>query len=393
MSIRTVAATATTPAGARTVAGRQPGVSLRHLLIAVGGWAVLRLLGLAVLYFGRDRADRSLGTLLTSYDAQWYLSIAQQGYDHGPQPDGAGGLTASNLAFHPLLPTLIRALLALGVPATAAALAVTALAGLAAAAAIYRLGEVLHGARVGVLLVLLWGALPHAVVQSMAYTESLFTALVAVTLLALVRGRWVAAALCCVVAGLTRPTATALVATVGVVALVAICRRRDGWRPWAAVLIAPAGLLGYWAWVAARVGRLDGWFWLQYEGWHTYFDGGRATVGQLVVGFLDPKLPGYLATSVVVTVFGVLTVLLVAHRQAPLPVLVFSVAIFVVVVGSAGSYHSKGRLLVPAFSTLLPLASAFVGARTLSVLSSFAAVAATSLLYGGYLLTVWPLSP
>ncbi|MGV9804472.1 hypothetical protein [Micromonospora chersina] len=88
--------------------------------------------------------------------------------------------------------------------------------------------------RVGLTLVALWALLPHAVVQNMAYTETIFTALVAWTLYALLRRQWLTAGLLCLVAGLSRPTATTVAAAVGLTALVAIVRRQDGWRPWAA---------------------------------------------------------------------------------------------------------------------------------------------------------------
>ena len=252
------------------------------MLFAVGAWAALRLSGLVAVYLSRNRGDRSLSSLLTGFDGDYYLGIASGGYDHGPQPVGSGGLSASNLAFHPLLPALIRAVAATGISISASALVVAALTGLAAAIAIYQCGEFLYGGRVGVLMTVLWGALPHAVVESMAYTESLFTAFAAWTVLALVRRRWVTAGLVCCLAGLVRPSAAALIATVGVVALVAILRRQDGWRPWAAVALAPIGLFGYWIWVGIRLDRLDGWFWVQRTGWGAHFDGGRETVGQVI---------------------------------------------------------------------------------------------------------------
>ena len=63
----------------------------------------------------------------------------------------------------------------------------------AAAAGIFRVGAMLHDARTGVVAVVLWSALPVSVVQSMAYTESLFTALAAWALHAVLARRYVAA--------------------------------------------------------------------------------------------------------------------------------------------------------------------------------------------------------
>src|SRR5690606_36045782 len=136
----------------------------------------------------------------------------------------------------------------------AAGLAISWLAGPAAAWGLFAIGAHLRDRRTGVLLVALWAVLPHAVVQSMLYTETLFTALAAWSLYALLRRRWLTSGALCLAAGLLRPTAGALVLAVGLAALAAVWRRRDGWRPWVAGLIAPLGLLGYLGWVAHRLG-------------------------------------------------------------------------------------------------------------------------------------------
>ena len=87
-----------------------------------------------------------------------------------------------------------------------------------------------------------------------------------------------AAGLLALLAGLTRPTALAVIPVVMLAALIAVVRGRDrSWRPWAAMVLAPLGWLGYLGWVAQRTGRLDGWFWIQDEGWGSRFDGGAYT--------------------------------------------------------------------------------------------------------------------
>lgn len=68
------------------------------------------------------------------------------------------------------------------------------------------------------------GVYPTAFVQSMAYTETLFTALAAWALYAVLRGRWIVAGALCVLAGLTRPTAAALIAALAITAAVTLVR-------------------------------------------------------------------------------------------------------------------------------------------------------------------------
>src|SRR5207245_2153309 len=125
----------------------------------------------------------------------------------------------------------------------------------------------------------LFASAPMAIVLSMTYTEALFCALAVWALVGVLEEWWLLAGVCCALAGLVRPTASALVAAVGLAAIITLVRRRGrGWQTWVGLLLAPAGLLGYLAWVAQRTGRLSGWFDLQRTGWDSQFDGGIATV-------------------------------------------------------------------------------------------------------------------
>ena len=167
-----------------------------------------------------------------------------------------------------------------GVGATAAALAVSVVSGIAFAYALVRLAEHVPGGsrRAGLVLVALVAAAPMGVVFSMGYSEALFCALAAWALVGVLQRQWVLAGACCAAAGLVRPTAAALIAAVGLAALVAITRRRDSWRPWAAATLAPLGLAAYLGFVALRTGQWDGWFTLQRRGWGLAFDGGPSTL-------------------------------------------------------------------------------------------------------------------
>lgn len=222
-------------------------------------------------------------------------------------------------------------------------------ASLVAAWGIHAVGAHLHDRRTGVLLAVLWGLLPHAVVQSMAYTESIFTAFAAWCLLATLRRRWVAAGMLALSAGLTRPTAVAVIAVVLLAALLAVVRRRDGWRPWAALALAPAGWVGYVGWVGVRAGRPDGWFHIQGVGWQSRWDGGGYTVRTAAERLIVPQTPFdiYLVTAVLLLA-GALFALCLLDRQA-WQLLLFSGLMLAVTLGSAGYYHAKARFLLPAF--------------------------------------------
>jgi hypothetical protein len=339
-------------------------------------------------------AGSGLGHELTTWDGAWLLSIARDGYagvaaDH---VDAFGNRTPDTpLGFFPGYPAAVAVtgLLTAGA-IEVAALLVSLGSGIAAAYGLTRLGELVPGGsrRAGLLLTALFAATPMSVVLSMAYTEALFCALAVWALVAVLRRQWVLAGVVAAGAGLVRPTATAVVAAVGLAALAAVLARRDGWRPWAGGLLAASGLLGYLGYVAVRTGRPDGWFAIQRAGWGWYLDGGRATaeyVGQVLTGgerVFDVLTVVALAGSLL------LLGLLVALRM-PWPLTVYATVVLVTVWGTEGLMNAKLRLLVPAFTLLLPVALGLSRRRPGTAVAVVAAAALGSAWFGGYALTIW----
>lgn len=200
--------------------------ALRRAAPALLGYAAVRALGLLTLALWSAARDKSAYTLLTArWDALWYTRVAELGY--GYEVRLPNGDVHSNLAFFPLLPWLERLLSALSPLSYAdAGFAVSLLASLAAAWGVFAVTDHVYGRRAGVCAVLLWAVLPVGIVQSMAYSESLFTALAAWSLYAVVTGRWVTAGLLASLAGLTRPVGLAVVAAVWVAGAAAFARER-----------------------------------------------------------------------------------------------------------------------------------------------------------------------
>ncbi|MFE5792897.1 mannosyltransferase family protein [Streptomyces sp. NPDC056503] len=352
-----------------------------HLLLALGGYAATRVLGLAALAVvaaatGKDGFHRLSGR----WDSVWYARIAEHGY--GYQVTLPNGDVHSDLAFFPLLPALERSLSAvLPLDAAGAGLLVSWTASLAAAWGIYRCGEQVVSARAGVVLAVLWGAYPTAFVQSMAYTETLFTALAAWSLYAVLRGRWIAAGLLCALAGLTRPTAAALIAALGVTALVALVgERRLSWRAVAGVLLAPLGWLGYVVYVGVRESSPTAYFDVQ-AAWGNSIDGGVA-LARFVASLPWPAALGLCAA---LALLAWLVVLCVRQRQ-PLPLLVYTVGVVVVSLVGAAYFGSRPRLMMPAFGLLLPPAAALARLRTGPAAGVLAVLAAASAVYGAFTL-------
>lgn len=366
--------------------GRRLWRAARHALPALVAYATIRLAGLLTVYFWARNVGASPAELLTRSDGEWYLGIVQHGYDGYER-------TQSNMAFFPLYPGLTAALERMSpLGPREAALLLAWTASLAAAWGLFAIGTHLHDRRVGILLAALWGAMPHGIVESLAYSESLFTALAAWTLYGLLRHDWLTAGALCLFAGLTRPTASSLIPVVGIAALVAIVRRRDGWRPWVALLLAPVGWLGYLAWVGVQTGRPDGWFHIQSAGWGTTFDFGVYTVQRGQTALVQTAAFPLFVVTLVALLAIMFFVLAVLDRQ-PWQLLLYSGLLLLTTLGAAGYYHSKARFLLPAFPLLLPAAVALARAGWARAVTVLVTIAIFSAYFGGYLLLIWTRSP
>lgn len=383
------------PGDARPVPDRRAVVlrALSPALVFVG----VRLAGLLVLAAMATRAGSDLGRRLTTWDGAWLLAIAEHGYSGVPPDmlDAFGNRTDDTpFGFFPGYPGLVGVLnWLLPGDVAVAGLVVSAVAGLVAAYGLTRLGEQVPGGsrRAGLLLTALFAATPMSVVLSMTYTEALFSALAVWALVAVLDRRWLVAGLLAAAGGLVRPTATALVAAVGLAAVVtAVAAResRDDWRPWAGALLATTGLLGYLGYVGLRTGAADGWFTIQREGWGWYLDGGFATAEYLWAVLIGGE-----------RVFDVLTLLafvgslvllaITIWMRLPLVLVVYGGLTLVTIWGTEGLMNAKLRLLVPAFTLLLPVALGLAKRRPGTAVAVVVACALGSAWFGGYALTIW----
>ncbi|MEU5167100.1 hypothetical protein [Streptomyces mutomycini] len=373
--------------------------STRHRAMALltaaapglGAYAAVRAVGLLALWVSASAAGKDALQLLGGrWDSVWYQRIAENGYGYTVTlPDGG---VHPDLAFFPLLPALERGLAAV-TPLTVqgAGIAVAWLAGLLAAWGIFAVGARLYGRRTGVVLAALWGAYPTAFVQSMAYTETLFTALAAWSLYAVLRGRWIASGALCVLAGLTRPSAAALIAALALTAAAVLLREwragdrrgllRRNARMLTGVCLAPLGWLAYVVFVAVREGGPFAYFDVQAQ-WGNSIDGGRA-LAAFIAGL---PLPAALGLCAALGLLGWLVVLCIRQRQ-PLPVLVYGIAVVVVSLIGSGYFGSRPRLMMPAFPLLLPPAVALAGLRTAARTGAvLAALSLGSAAYGAWTL-------
>jgi hypothetical protein len=354
----------------------------------------IRELGLLVLQMMAARWNKSVTAALTSWDGQWFLGIAEGGYAGVPRwlADAFGKRTDETpLAFFPGYPALVRWVDGLpGVDARGAAFTVSLVSGVFCAYGLHRLGSRINGgsSRAGLILVALFAASPMAIVLSMTYSEALFCALAAWALVGVVERHWILAGLCTAAAGLVRPTAAALLLAVGLAALTAVITRRDGWKPWLGGLIAPLGLLGYLGYVAARTGQLDGWFAVQQRGWDSRFDGGAATWKFALANLGEPRSVLEL-TTVWILLIAIALVVLCFRRRVEWPLIVYGIGVLAMNLGSNGLMNSKARLLLPAFTLLIPAALALAKRRTTTAVALLSGLAVFSAWFGAYAITAW----
>ncbi|MEU1805234.1 hypothetical protein [Streptomyces sp. NPDC019937] len=363
--------------------------ALRRAAPALMLYAGTRALGLVVLAGWGAVAGKSPHQLLTArWDSLWYSRIAEEGY--GYTIHLADGSVHSNLAFFPLFPGLEHAVSAVTpLSAPDAGLAVSSVTSLFAAWGIFAVGDLVYGRRVGIALVVLWGVLPVGIVQSMAYSESLFTALAAWSVYAVLTRRWVWAGVLAALAGLTRPVGAAVVAAVWITAAVELLpgeRWRRAFhthrRVLAGVVLAPLGWLGYVVWVAARTDSLTGYFDVQ-NGWGNGFDGGLAFAA--FVGGLLVHPPFIAGIALLLGVIALLWLYVACVRQRqPLPLLVYSGSVLVLALAAKGYFGSKPRLLIPAFPVLIPLAIALVRLRPARSALLLGSVGLASAAYGAW---------
>ncbi|MFB7246790.1 hypothetical protein ACFCYX_30520 [Streptomyces populi] len=363
---------------------------LRHAAPALLAYAAVRLTGLLTLALWAHRRHHGVWPVLAAqWDANWYLGIA----DHGYARQLGTAFDANNLAFFPLYPVLVKAVAVLTPGSRASTgLAIAVVCSFLAAWGVHAVGSHLHGRRTGVLLTVLWAALPVGLVQWMGYTESLFTAFAAWALYAVLTGRLLWAASLAALAGLTRPTGVAVAAAVTVTALLSL-RRGFTVRALAAAALAPAGWLAYVGWVGLRLGRWDGYFAVQRL-WHNDWDGGAETVRRLREVLAQNSSPELFLVMVTVTLLAAVALYaLCAGDRQPVPLLVFTGILLLIVLGSGGVYFPRARFLLPGFPLLLPVALHLTRAsRRFRALFLTAAVLGSAYC-GAYMVLVWPSAP
>lgn len=309
---------------------------------------------------------------LLAWDGRWYVLLATSGQG-GPigAVDEHGIPYSHRVPFLPLYPMVARALSALPlVSPTAACLIVSLLCSVAAAWAMYAIGEHLHSRRFGILFAALWAVMPMCLAENGAFTEPMFTAFAGWALYSVITRRWLVAGLLTLLAGLSRPSAAALIATVGLAAIVAAVRRQDGWRPYAAMVMAPAGYLGYVAYATNLLGGGTAYYDLQRTNWDAYFDWGRSTaiaVWNIMIGHGDDATVAMRIFAVFFLFGMILLTVLAGVRRHNWVLVLYAAMMIALAAGSHAHLSMLPRHLLPAFPVLLVPAAAMAKANRVAV--------------------------
>ncbi|MTD16206.1 hypothetical protein GIS00_19900 [Nakamurella sp. YIM 132087] len=322
-------------------------------LVPLMVYAAGQLLTLAMVGWVADQRGRPVRETLLSWDAQHFVELAEQGYTWG-----TGKEVINSPAFFPGMPGLIR--LVNAITDWSYETSGYVVSGLAAIAFVYGLMWLSRylvggGPTTGLVLVALVAISPISIALLMIYTEALFCALAVWGLISVLERRWITAGIFALAAGLVRPTGAALAGMVILMAVIAFVRGPRSWRMVVGALLAPLGLVGYIAYVGWRIGSWNAWFVAQTNGWNTNFDWGAATWRFIKSALITA--PAVLDLVVVATVAASLVLLvLLLVQQRNLLLGGYAGLVIASNIGSDGIMNSKVRLMIPAFTLMIPVA-------------------------------------
>jgi hypothetical protein len=138
-----------------------------------------------------------------------------------------------------------------------------------------------------------------------------------------------------------------LAPVVGIAALQAVWTRRE-WRSLAAPVLAPLGLLAYFAYYGHKYHDYRFWFRVERAGWQQHLDWGLTELR--VITWSDPYFTKYaFFNALVIAMFwaAVVGIVLLIAARAPFPVVLYTVLVFLSCVLSSGA-TAKPRFVLTA---------------------------------------------
>jgi len=303
----------------------------RWLLRPVLIYLLSRVVTLSAMSVAALVAHRSLGREIDTWDSKWFIRAAGMGWPrHLPMVNGHVG--GSTVAFFPVFPLTFRWLSDLtGLPLLASGAIVSTASGLTAMIAVWMLVRHYAGPKAADRSTLLLALFPASFVFSLVYAEGIIITLVAGTLLALLKRRWLLAGILAAVATGTAPVALAVGVSCAWVAWKAIRDDRD-WKALAAPLLTPVGFIAYQVWLWRHTGNLSAWRLTEAGGWHSYVS--AAYPVHIITSFIGHPL---VSTATINLVFACIIIVVVCaivaiRSHLPTPVLLYALSVAVVAI-------------------------------------------------------------
>lgn len=322
-------------------------------LAALAAWAIGHLAVLAGSWYLTTEYPVGITDVLTAWDGPFYLGIVHDGYpSHLPIVDGH--VVASNVAFFPGYPLLVRLVSPLTPFSTAIdALLVSALLSLAAVWLFALLVEQTWGAEAGRRAAFVIALFPGSFALSLVYSEALLLCAGAAALVFAGRRRWALAGIAGAVATAARPNGIEITAGLAVAAIVA-WRERRAWQPAAAAATSALGIVGFLGYLWWQTGSAVAWFRTEHDAWGQSNDFGQLAVHKVMTTVSGRTLDRgsvTLALGAIATV-GLLWLL---NRMKPPPE-VLGTAAFGAALTLSGNLGARPRLMLGVFPLLIPIA-------------------------------------
>jgi hypothetical protein len=314
------------------------------------------------------RPGQGFDGFATGWDASWYTKVVYLGYP-SVIPPGTGNEAQSTLAFFPFYPRLAQWTSQIGPYRLERSMwLINIVLGAIAIVVWWKLVERHFGAVAANSVAAVLSFFPGSYVFSMGYSEPLFLCLVGASLLALDSKHWWRAGLWCALAGLARPNAVALMAAIGIVALVELWdQRREGRLslasargPVGAMVLAPVGMAAFFTFLWQRTGKIDAWFSVQRRGWGQSFDFGKSTANALWDLAHHPFLYVMDLVNGVFAAFMIVAAVVLVRSKVPLAWKVYGLGVAVLALGSDALLSTPRFALAGApliIAVTLPLSS------------------------------------
>jgi hypothetical protein len=351
------------------VPSRAHGLGVAHpLLCAAGLFVAVRMLVVAWVT-ARHGWDEGLVRLGLSWDGGFYREIVEGGYPAGAvSGEPPWRPAAKRLAFFPLHPLVTAGIAALLGLSTHAALVLSSLvAGAAGAALVVAIGRAVRPDLPPLLVGALWACWPGGWSLSLGYSEGLFVALCAGSLLALLRDRYLLSALLAAAATTARAVGVVLVAVVVVEVALRLRRTGASWVPtWLALsAVAASGGAALLTWSTITQGRPDAWLAVEHEYWGKQVDLGARNALALGRAVLSPTDHPQVLLSALLLAVVALGLWRWLRDGAPRPLRLYAIGVFLVPLVTSATLISGARFALPAFPFVLGLAALLLGRRRL----------------------------